>query len=253
MVAAADDAWVRRNDGAEIVETHEFRLARLPDPHPDPLQLQWIRTNRPAARALDDVVAAAARFRLPSMYVYAKLTAPDDIDQALLVRGAELIDTCDVLAIPLPADIDAPAFPGLDVRWRTTPQTARDANEVGTKTFGVPRATEEQLNERAAADRATYEAGSGGSVVGYVHDEPVAIAGVEIAGGVARLWGGGVLEEYRGRGVYRALVGARLAYAVENGATMALTQGRVATSSPILRRLGFTAWGRERCYRLPLG
>jgi GNAT superfamily N-acetyltransferase len=61
-----------------------------------------------------------------------------------------------------------------------------------------------------------------------------------------------VLEPYRGRGVYRALVAARLTYAAGHGATMALTQGRPSTSSPILQRLGFVAYGRERTYRLPL-
>ena len=252
-VVAAAEAWARRDDGEVVVETDEYRLARLPEPNPDPLQLRWIRTSRPAARTLDDVIAAATGFRLPGMTVYATLTASDDVDRALLERGAELTDTSDVLARALPADIDAPALPGLEVRWRTTFEAAREGNQVGAELYGVPRATEEQLAQRAAAGRATYEAGTGGSVVGYIHDEPVAIAGLEIADGVARLWGGGVLEEYRGRGVYRALVAERLAYAIENGATMALTQGRVSTSSPILRRLGFTAWGRERCYRLPLG
>ena len=70
---------------------------------------------------------------------------------------------------------------------------------------------------------------------------------------MARLWGGAVLEAHRGRGVYRALVAARMTYAAEHGATMALTQGRITTSSPILQRLGFISYGQERSYRLPLG
>jgi GNAT superfamily N-acetyltransferase len=65
---------------------------------------------------------------------------------------------------------------------------------------------------------------------------------------VARLWGGGVIPEARGRGVYRTMVAARLKYAVENGATMALVKGRVETSGPILRRLGFDVYGQERSY-----
>ena len=82
---------------------------------------------------------------------------------------------------------------------------------------------------------------------------PVAVAAVEVADGVARLWGGGVLESHRGRGIYRALVATRLTYAVEHGATMALSQGNITTSSPILHRLGFISYGQERSYRLPLG
>jgi hypothetical protein len=48
------------------------------------------------------------------------------------------------------------------------------------------------------------------------------------------------------------MVAARLTYAVEHGATMVLSQGNVTTSSPILQRLGFVAYGQERAYRLPL-
>ncbi len=61
-----------------------------------------------------------------------------------------------------------------------------------------------------------------------------------------------MLREHRGRGIYRALLAARLEYAVRHGATMALVKGRVETSGPILRRAGFAAHGQERSYRVPL-
>lgn len=119
--------------------------------------------------------------------------------------------------------------------------------------LGGSRASDDEVARRAAADRDTVAAGTGGAVVAYLDGTPVGVAGVEVADGVARLWGGGVLEAYRGRGVYRGLLAARMTYAAEHGATMALTQGRIATSSPILQRLGFVSYGQERCYRLPLG
>jgi GNAT superfamily N-acetyltransferase len=106
---------------------------------------------------------------------------------------------------------------------------------------------------KAAAGRDAVPAGTGGAVVAYLDGTPVGVAGVEVADGVARLWGGGLLEAYRGRGVYRALVAARMTYAAEHGATIAFTQGRIAASSPILQRLGFVSYGQERSYRLPLG
>jgi len=48
------------------------------------------------------------------------------------------------------------------------------------------------------------------------------------------------------------VLAARLAYAADHVATMALVKGRVETSGPILRRAGFEAFGKERSYRLPL-
>ena len=52
--------------------------------------------------------------------------------------------------------------------------------------------------------------------------------------------------------VYRALLGARLSYAGEHGATMALVKGRTDTSGPILLRAGFAVYGEEPIYHLPL-
>ena len=252
-VAAASDAWVLEPEGSEVVETAEYRLLRFPERFADPLQVQWVRSARPAEAVLEDVIARAVEFGLPEAGVYVRLTAPDGFEEALLGRGAQLVDTGDVLAMALPADVTAADLPGLEVRWLTAPQVARDANMIGVSVFGGSRASDDELARRAAAYRDMVIAGTGGAVVAYLDDTPAGLAGIEIADGVARLWGGAVLEAYRGRGVYRALVAVRLTYAAKHGATMALTQGRVATSSPILQRLGFVSYGQERSYRLPLG
>ena len=81
---------------------------------------------------------------------------------------------------------------------------------------------------------------------------PTCEPSLAVAGSVARLWGGAVLESARGQGVYRAVLAARLAYGAAHGATMALVKGRVETSGPILRRAGFAAYGQEVIYRVPL-
>ena len=55
----------------------------------------------------------------------------------------------------------------------------------------------------------------------------------------AFLMGGVVLEKFRGRGLYRALVHARLAHARVRGISLATTHARESTSAPILEKLGF--------------
>lgn len=139
---------------------------------------------RPAEAVLREVVARAIGFGLPEAYVYVKLSAPEGFDEALLGRGAQLVDTCDVLAMALPAGVKAPDLPGLEVRWRTTPEVARDANTIGISAFGGSRAPDDELAGRAAADRDTVAAGTGGAVVAYLDGTPVAIAGVEVADGL---------------------------------------------------------------------
>jgi GNAT superfamily N-acetyltransferase len=55
----------------------------------------------------------------------------------------------------------------------------------------------------------------------------------------AYLMGAVVRSAYRGRGVYRALVEARLADAASRGITLATTHAMVETSAPMLARFGF--------------
>jgi GNAT superfamily N-acetyltransferase len=61
------------------------------------------------------------------------------------------------------------------------------------------------------------------------------------------LLGGVVLPAFRGRGVYRALVTARLRYAAERHRPYATSHARASTSAPLLERLGF-----ETLCRFPL-
>jgi GNAT superfamily N-acetyltransferase len=100
--------------------------------------------------------------------------------------------------------------------------------------------------------RAELESGTGFQVIVYVDGQPAATGGCGIVAGVARLWGAGTLEAFRGRGAYRQLLMTRISTALEHGATLALVKGRVETSGPILLRAGFVTYGEERCYCLPI-
>lgn len=73
------------------------------------------------------------------------------------------------------------------------------------------------------------------------HGEPGGAAAVSMLPRSAYLMGAVVLPEHRGRGLYRALVAARLRHAAARGTTLATSQARQDTSFPILRRLGFRA------------
>jgi GNAT superfamily N-acetyltransferase len=57
-----------------------------------------------------------------------------------------------------------------------------------------------------------------------------------------------VLSAFRGRGAYRALVAARLAFLAARGITLAVTQARAATSAPMLEHLGFETVFHSECY-----
>lgn len=70
-------------------------------------------------------------------------------------------------------------------------------------------------------------------------DVPAATASYASTGRSAHLLGGVVLPAYRRRGLYRALVAARLADAAAAGLPLATSHARASTSAPILAALGF--------------
>ena len=126
-------------------------------------------------------------------------------------------------ALPAPAG-------DVEVRWATDLGTARDAAEVAAAVFGGTVPPEERIARNASQYAASVPAGEGGVIVGYAGGTAAGAAGLMVADGAARLWGGSVVEAARGQGVYRALLAARLDYGVARGATMALVKARAQTS-----------------------
>ncbi|MFG2886277.1 GNAT family N-acetyltransferase [Streptomyces sp. NPDC048297] len=84
--------------------------------------------------------------------------------------------------------------------------------------------------------------GAAVAVLALAGDEPVGAARIELTPGTrfAGLWGGGIVESWRGRGIYRALVAHRARVAAEHGYRY-LQVDASAMSRPILARLGLHA------------
>ncbi|MER8033033.1 GNAT family N-acetyltransferase [Streptomyces bauhiniae] len=109
---------------------------------------------------------------------------------------------------------------------------------VHERVFGTDGAAlRAHLLARLAADPGTVLA-----VVALAGDEPVASARLELVpgGDFAGLWGGGTVEEWRGRGLYRALVAHRTRVAAAHGCRHVQVDAS-AMSRPVLERLGLHA------------
>ncbi|WP_037682061.1 GNAT family N-acetyltransferase [Streptomyces griseus] len=108
--------------------------------------------------------------------------------------------------------------------------------EVHEKAFATDSARLRlQMIARLAADPDTVVA-----VLALAGDVPVSSARMELVPGTgfAGLWGGGTVEGWRGRGIYRALVAHRARVAVSRGYHY-LQVDASDQSRPILERLGF--------------
>ena len=265
-VAAASSAWVWIPDNATVVETDEYTILRLPDYFDYQLSVTGFRPSgadgadgapgAPGAlgEAVDRVLDRARSFGLPDVRWQVKLDDPEGLADELTARGATVVVLVDVLASELKGS--APKLPppavNVSIRWATDFETSRDGSAVGVTGFGGALPPDDQIVQNAARDAATVPAGEGGMLVAYVGGLPTGSGGVTLVDGVARLWGGVVVPSARGQGVYRAVLETRLEYAVTHGARMALVKGNVATSGPILQKAGFTVFGQEPIYSVPL-
>jgi GNAT superfamily N-acetyltransferase len=253
-VAAASAAWVWVPENAAVIETDDSAIMRLPEYYDYQLAVLAFRPAGPLEAAVDRLLDRARAFGLPELRWQVGAADPEGLAGQLAARGASVVLTLDVLASDLTGGPPAirPAAVAVTTAWATDFATARDGSAVGITGFGGTMPPEERIRDNAARDARSVPAGDGGMVVAYVDGVAAGSGGVTLADGVARLWGGAVRPAARGQGVYRHVLATRLRYAAAHGATMALVRGRTDTSGPILRRAGFTAFGHETLYRVPL-
>lgn len=258
VVAAASRDWVWVPPDAQDVTTADYRLTH----YVDGSSVQWSRTRRPVGDVLDEVTAQVREAGRPRLRWWVHQdTEPPGTEDALMAAGLVLAETVEVLALdlrggagPLVVGLDVPA--DVEVGPADDPAGLQAAAAIDSAVFDWAPASAALLEHEARLAREALASGrwSLRRYVAVVDGRVQAQAGVGLVPGgpdggrVARLWGGAVLPTARGRGAYRALLAVRTAFAVEQGATLALVKGRVGTSAPILRRAGFVGYGQERCY-----
>ncbi|MFB7560432.1 GNAT family N-acetyltransferase [Streptomyces brevispora] len=171
---------------------------------------------------------------------------PADLGARLLAAGFEAEDPETLLVAPV-ADLPTEVVLPDGIRLRTV----RDEADVELmalaheQAFGADRTRlRHQVLARLKEDPDHFV-----GVLAMAGDEPVSSARMELYAGTgfAGLWGGGTVQEWRGRGVYRALVAFRARIAAERGFRY-LQVDATEQSRPILQRLGFTVLGTTTPY-----
>ncbi|WP_033218832.1 GNAT family N-acetyltransferase [Kitasatospora phosalacinea] len=254
-VAAAGAAWVWMPDDAEVVAGEGYTILRLPDYYPFDLSVVSFRAVGPLGGAVEAVLARARTLGAPVLDWQVLLGDPEGLGEELAARGGRVKIGLEILAADLSGGAPAlrPPAVGTELRWAVDGATARDGAEVEVTGFGGALPPAARIEDVAARGARDVPAGRGGRLIAYVDGEPAGTGGVQVVDGVARLTGGVVVPARRGCGVYRALLEARLRYAVAHGARMALVKGNPRTSGPTLRKAGFAVYGQEPVYALPLG
>ena len=245
--------------GFEIIETPRYRIVLQPDvPIPGPNSASWIRSPEDEAHEVIEEVTAVFRERaLPLMWVLDPGTEPANFPELLAAhavhpdpRAAESA----VMVLPIGVHFDARAVEGIELHDGLADlETFRRVDAVNAEAFGGrtppddPRYSAQlerrRQNQLAAGNRrvvlATIDGVAAGSSGLSLYPPDGAIIN-----------GGGVRPKFRGRGIYHAMVAARLEMARE-ARVAGLSVWGGPMSAPILARLGFETVGWRRFYRAP--
>jgi GNAT superfamily N-acetyltransferase len=146
--------------------------------------------------------------------------------------GFEAIENA--LALVTPPVVDAAE--GIEVRMTETWDDFHAASNVVGQVFGMPPVSDDELRARYDDYRNPENPGRG--FIALIDGRVIGTSYAAFGDAGVNLFGGSVLPEARGRGVYRALVQARWEAATARG-TPALTVQASRMSRPICERLGF--------------
>jgi GNAT superfamily N-acetyltransferase len=162
---------------------------------------------------------------------------PADLQARLAAHGFTIGEEEAIVVLPLAEALTALYdLGGHDVRCLTDPDHLEDVLLVESAVWGA----DDTDHIRHLADELRAAPNSLSIYVGYVDGHPASCGWVRFAPGstFAGLWAGSTILQYRGRGLYRALVAARAREARARGVGF-LNVDASAMSRPILERLGF--------------
>ena len=234
--------------GRKVIETPRYRATLQPDyPIPGPNSVAWIRCR--SDEASEVITEARAHFAprgLPFMWILDPGTEPPDFPDHLGAGGVfpePHAPAVDVMVLGVEAHVDTRSFEIHDALANI--ESFRAADAVNAEAFGdSPRESGAQERRRVQQ----LEAGNRRVLLVTVDGEPAGSAGMTLFPPVgAIINGGAVRPKFRGRGIYRAMVAARLAIAREAGVAGLVVWGG-PMSAPILRKLGFGTVGWRKFY-----
>jgi hypothetical protein len=256
LVDFANHHRQRSEPGVEVIVTPRYEITLQPDfPIPGPNNVSWIRCK---AEEVDDVVrearATVARRHLPVMWTLDPETQPADLAERLLahglrpdLHGAE----SKVMVLASDAAVDAPQVAGLEIVDALADADAfQQADRAAAEAFGAESLGDDsqRVAARERRRRNLLAAGNRYLLLARVDGEPAGSGSLGLYPPYgAKMNGGSVRLKFRGRGVYRALVAARVEIAHRAGvAGLSVWGGDM--SRPILERLGFQVVGWRRFY-----
>ena len=245
LVELALRPWGRPHAGVIVDRTEERIVELQPNfPIPGPNRVGLVRCARErVAPLVAEVRELAAAHGLRCIWILDPDARPESLPERLAGCRIRPGDVLSVMALPSDADVPSGNARVEFVDALLDAATFAIAEEVQAAAFGsgpAPRQDGRLADARADPSRHFFLALLDGKPAGAgwatVHEEGVLLNG------------GTVVPRFQGRGVYRALIAARLDLARRLGVAGIATHARLDTSAPILDRLGFHTVGTWRMF-----
>jgi len=235
--------------GIAVVRTSRFQVTLQPDlPIPGPNSITYVRCRAGEANeVIEEARAIVAPHRLPVHWILDPEVEPSNFADFLRARGVDLDSSVKVMVLPIEARIDARPVDGLELRdGLADDDSFNAADAVNREAFKSSARVDRAANARRRQNQ--LAAGNRRLILATVHGEPAGSAGLSLfppSGAIIN--GGAVRPKFRGLGVYRAMIAARLAMARDAGVPGVMVWGG-HMSAPILERLGFETVGWRKFY-----
>jgi len=213
--------------------------------HPGRNEVIYSVIERDIERVINDTCARYESLDVPFKWSLGPLTRPTDMAERLAARGFSRGDVRGMYCEPQRLNLSVPDDVTVQHVDDTSIAAFTDAFARGWEITGEVRAQLE--HDLAWAVRQPAWQLFAASVDGDL----AATGWVFLKERSGYLMAANVLPPYRGRGLYRALLEARMAELRRRGIGLATTQAREATSAPILERLGFATAYRGAVMRSP--
>lgn len=236
--------------GYTTVGHDDALICRYPPEPERPFVVHWTRSQREPVEMFDELTAfmrdAGAR---SAEWWFRDDSTPAGLEEVVLAAGATTVE--DQVCVARAVDGNLPEIAqGVRVTLVQDEAAVDTTVDIDVAVFGSPTPTDRAALRAEVLDE--LERGVGAWVIGWLDDEPVARARVGFEWNVAPLTGAAVLPHARRRGVYAAMLAARLDLAATAGCHTAVTKARRTQSLPVLLREGFTAIGGERAHLLDI-
>ena len=235
--------------GIEVLRTPRFQVTLQPDlPFAGPNSISHVRCLAPDAdEVIDEARSMVASHRLPVFWVLDPEVEPPNFADFLEGRRVTFDSDVKVMVLPIDAHVHWPSVRGLEIRDGLADDEAFNAADaVNREAFKSTVPPDPKVNARRRLNQ--LAAGNRRLILATVEGEPAGSAGLSLfPPDGAIINGGAVRSRYRGLGVYRAMVAARLAMARDAGVPGLMVWGG-HMSAPILERLGFETVGWRKFY-----